>query len=802
MSVFPCRHVKKVLLLVCVTVSLARQAGAGDKPVSYRLKQVFGRTVIVSSEGKTIPWTGYGLASDFSVKHWKAKQAVFVKARTNLYQLQVTQGKAFAGRKREFWQGPFWPIAGKAVAVPADALWLTEQTRWLIEQDPEALFIIRTGNTPPKDWRQEHKTHLMPLGGKRFAIKPSFASNDYIRDLDLMLRALVKWCEAQPWRNRIVGYVVFPLGEGVTEAACQGLLFDTTEPMQKAFRAFAQKKYKTDEALQKAWQDDAATLATVRVPEENEWYEKRARQKILHWPDPAKVRRERDYFTLQQQLFHRYCRTMFKAMAESTGERPVIKAFDILKQGMQGWMNVPEFSGDWQRFPARTFGHMLLATGATNTASLLDLAGFDMLQTPGIYFNRKPGYGWEAEGLTDTLTLRGKVNWMEADIRTYVHRDQDGKLLAPGGRDFGKLWNAVEVRAGFDRTLAWAISRNQMYYLMSVCFANWWYHDDTVAAHIAKQWRLLENLQTHPWRDTEHAICLVIDDRAALYEDFSSGFQHLAVFRQIQEGLALCGIPYRIHLLDDLRHEKMPNYKTWLFPNLFKVDEEVLKLLKSKVLRNGNVAIFGPGTGITDGKVRSAKGASKLLGVEMQLILKSCPRRVLMGGSSHALAKRLPTAVYTDSREYGPLLVPKATRFKPEETSARELGSCFYYYFFDRPGLFINEFGLGAAGNGRKGKRGANDYAVVFSPAVPLPPELLRECARYAGSNVWCEQNSVVYACDNFVALHAARSGTYTLRLPRRCRVTEAYQGRKVARRTRAFKVKVTTPRTAMFWLE
>ena len=95
-----------------------------------------------------------------------------------------------------------------------------------------------------------------------------------------------------------------------------------------------------------------------------------------------------------------------------------------------------------------------------------------------------------------------------------------------------------------------------------------------------------------------------------------------------------------------------------------------------------------------------------------------------------------------------------------------------------------------------------NDYAVVFSPAVPLPPELLRECARYAASNVWCEHNSVIYASNNFVALHAARSGTYTLRLPRRCRVTEAYQGRKVARKTRAFKVKITAPRTAMFWLK
>jgi len=97
----------------------------------------------------------------------------------------------------------------------------------------------------------------------------------------------------------------------------------------------------------------------------------------------------------------------------------------------------------------------------------------------------------------------------------------------------------------------------------------------------------------------------------------------LAVFRQIQEGLAICGVPYRIHLLSDLSKENCPDYKCYLFPNLFKVDENVEHLLKQKVFRNGHLAIFGPGTGITDGKTLSADGASKLLGVPMELIRKS-----------------------------------------------------------------------------------------------------------------------------------------------------------------------------------
>lgn len=94
------------------------------------------------------------------------------------------------------------------------------------------------------------------------------------------------------------------------------------------------------------------------------------------------------------------------------------------------------------------------------------------------------------------------------------------------------------------------------------------------------------------------------------------------------------------------------------------------------------------------------------------------------------------------------------------------------------------------------------DFTVVFSAAVPLPPELLRECARFAGCNVWSEENAVVYASDTFVALHSVRSGSHTIQLPRHARVRDFYTGKSVAVKDRKLTFEIDAPETRMFILE
>lgn len=744
----------------------------GGDPVSYRLRPDQGRLVMESSTGERLDFTCYGVSSERQLEIWGAKQRVFLDAGVKLFQLTIwpTEGN--------YWAQPFWSLDGRAMGEPRQSprggTMLAEQAMWLLERQPDARFFVRFGIHPDPEWQKTHSDEFIPVPGKygaedRLSIMPSLASSAWAAGVERMLRDTVAWCEAQPWRDRIVGYSIFPYCEGTTEAGIFGDMFDTSPVMQEAFRSFVREKYADDAALRVAWNDDTMTLATIRVPTKAEWLEKRRALGLLHFPDPARVRRERDYFELQERLFHRFWTRIFDLMVEVTRERPVLKGYDILKQPMLGWLHDPAFLGRWEPGTLDTYGDPLLATGSVGVSKLLDHPGIDLLQTPGGYDARAVGYAWDAEGLTDSLVLRGKQNFMEADMRTWVSRDHVGKPVTPANADAGNLLTPAEMRAGFSRTLSWALSRNQAYYYMSIWSGNWWFDEPVIGEHIALLHRQIQAAMREPWRDTEHAICLVLDDRAGKDEDFSAGLQHITVRRQLEDGLALAGLPYRIHLLDDLAHPAMPSYRCYLFPNLYRVTPETVALLRRTVLRNGNVAIFGPGTGITDGKELSAKGASELLGLPMELRQISPARRVLLQDRGHPISRRLPTMVFGCDHGFGPLLVPSQWPF-PEGGDVTPLGATFYHYFLDRGGLLVREAGRGARTE-RMEKRGPDDYAVVFSPAVPLPPELLRECARHAGAHVWSEENAVVYACDNFVSLHSVRNGPHTIHLPRPARV-------------------------------
>lgn len=789
---------------VLVAVSLAARFLSAAEPVSYKLVSRDGRMVIQASTGEVIPWTCYGLGVDRNTDEWKRKQPGFIKAGVRLFQLGLVQEKA------QMWDQPFWSPDGQPVTAPSGPPNWANQVPWLVEQAPDARVIMRFGLQPSPAWSREHPDQFQILGAKRgragtpgLSILPSLASDLWLTGVERLVRDTVAWCERQPWRDHVAGYALFPYCEGATEIGVFGEIFDTSPVMQQAFRVFVREKYSTDEALRLAWGDPQVSLNAVQVPTRDEWRARKAAGKWLHWPAPAKTQRERDYFLLQQRLFLRFWDRVLTTLAEATAARPVLKGGDILKQHLQGWMHNANFDADWYPGVLDDYGDILFSSGSFGVTRLLDHPGLDMLQTPGMYYNRAMGYAWEAEGLSDSLLLRGKCNFMESDMRTWINRDWRGKDFPATQpiNDAGVFMNAAEMNAGFDRTLAWALSRNQMSYFASVCGANWWYDDPVIYQTIAREHRLVTASTRRPWQPDTDAICLVVDDESPMYEDFSTGFQHLAVYRQIEEGLALCGVPYRIHLLADLRRDNFPEYKCYLFPNLFRIDADTEALLRKKVLRNGNVAIFGPGTGVTDGQRLSADSATRILGVPMELQPKSCARRTVFQDHGHPLSARLPQATFGDSYAFGPLLLPKAQRFAPGAPQATLLGATLFHYFLDRPGLFVVDHGAGARGRAAKSQRGEADFSVVFSAAIPLPPELLRECARYAGCHVWSEENAVVYAAPGFVSLHTSRRGEQLLHLPQKTAVWDMNTGKRLARRTAELRLQTTGPTTFLLSL-
>jgi hypothetical protein len=792
--------------------SVARAQHTDAKPLvnSPVIQQRDGRTVLIH-DGKPAPMATY---CDYILwqqsEPWKKRVEQFVKSGVRVFVLVSPRGHA------DFFDSVFWPMDGQFPAEPVPGqVSLDDQARIILELQPDAKFYIRPSLSPPIDFVRKHIDQMQTdEDGKTYRL-PSWSSTLFLEGIEKMLRNLVSYCESRPWADRIIGYQALPYGEGLLLLNIDGKMFDVSACNENAFKQWVKRRYITVEALRESWGRPDATFEAVAVPRDRDWIARRTTAAATfggkpvntkehpfnggarntgfqHWVERANVAVEQDYCRFQRDHFLTYVRTITGAMKDQTralGKSRVV-GIDVGKQPMMGWQIASQFDGIAN---SATFPNIQLLSGSWNMKELLDDPSVDLLWTPADYHARTVGFAYEPEGPADSMVLRGKTFFLENDARTYV---------GAGSRDLGAFLTPAQVQAGLMRNEALALSRNFFSYWCNVGSA---YFDDVqIQKSIASLVPVLDRAPNQPHRETRDAIAFVVDDTSPMYENLTSGFQSIAVIWQRILGLASSGVPYRVLLLSDLERDDFPKYKVYFFPNLFCVDDKVMALLKKKVFRDGNVAIFGPGTGITDGIHLTAEPASKLLGVKMQLFPRSTQRRVIIqepDGQAAPISSELPAgSSFGDSLDYGPTLVPELDAV--EKAGGRTLGwsnTCFYIH---RPGLFLRESGKGAAGNGDPSERGNGDYAVLWSCAVPLPSALIRSAARYAGCNIWSETNDVVYASDSFASLHSTRAGPKKLRLPRPMTVTDAMTNEVIGKDMTEIVWESKGLETRMFWLK
>jgi len=709
-----------------------------------------------------------------SPEQWLARCREFRDSGVHTYTVQPIHWV-----NHHFGESRFWSADGVYPDCSPDdpGFCVDKQAAALIEMDPAARFFLRLSDQVPRAWFDANPDHVqVSYNGVRPSIlQPSLASEKGLAGICTFLRRVVAYCESQPWSDRVFAYLYYPVGEGLTNLNVDGYVFDCSPVMQRAFRDWVRSRYGDEAALRAAWNDPSAAFDTVSVPTDAEW--RAAREQTLHWMEGKELRRIHDYFLLQRELFFHWYRTLIRTMREALSARPVIFGIDMGKQPLFGWQIRLAFDGTG---PGAEFPNLFLATGALDIGRLLDEPGLDALVTPADYTARTVGYGWEPEGIADSLHLRGKAIFVENDCRHFVPGQEDHTL--------GAFRNPAESRAGMLRNAAWSLTRGHFDYWMIA--GGQYFHHPLVHEHgVRVVAPLLDRAPELPHRETEHAVAMIIDDTSPVHEDGTSGYQNLAVLFQRVIGLAHCGIPYRIYLFSDLEKDNMPDYRCYLFPNLFMLDASRLDLLQSKVLRDGRMAIFGPATGITDGMRLSAEWASRLLGVEMELVRKQSPRRVIVQGP-HPIAQALPASmIYGDSLPYGPILIP--AKGAVEAAGASPLGMATTFWGINRPGLFVRQVRTAGA-----------NYWVAWSVAVPLPANLLRELARWGQCHVWCEEDDVVLASETIAAIHSVKAGPRTLVFPTPRPVWDMLTGEKLAHASSSVQMSITPPETRLFLFE
>jgi len=654
---------------------------------------------------------------------------------------------------------PFWPDAGELgvpAFVSADRFYsLPERIDYIVGKCPSARFLLRYYAHAPKGWKEAFPEEMaIDENGVRLN-ETSLASRLYEDHHRVALTHMVRWIESQPWAWRVMGYISLHEFEGTTSNGCQGMLFDYSAPMQKRFREHAPK-----------WDG---------VPN-NRFSRAREAGGYFHWPEPKDTEIERDYLELLRILFFRRCEVFVQTIQKAVGARKILIGMDALKQGMQGWICSPFFSG---QAPRSHHFDALVASGSIGVDDIFRIPGLNIINTPYDYIFRHMGGSPEPEGIVDSCLLRGKMFLVEDDCRSFA---------AAENGSFGFFRNSLEAKAGIWRNAAAAIARGYHAYWMDVTGfpspRGGYFRDESIMNVIKQVIPVIRKSCEWPHADVP-GIAMIVDDRSALSEDFSIDFQNLAVIWQRLVGLSQCGVPYRVYLWEDLLNEDFPDHRLVIFPNLFRIDDQRLNILRTVVCRRGRVVLWGPGTGIVDGDGLSADWASRAIGMPMELLRESFARRVVMTRFDHPITSRLRGSLaFGDSVPYGPILLPEVS------SAVSEQGVVLTTRGVNRVGFAIKELG-----------HEETRWTSVFTAALPVPFDLIREMARYAGAHVYSEENDVVLVSKEFLSLHSTRVGERRIKLPNLCSVWDLIADQELYQSTDIIEYSVAEPETRVFRL-
>ena len=456
---------------------------------------------------------------------------------------------------------------------------------------PDARIQFAIHPEPIGWFQKQHRDQLeVSLGqwSSRGARTPGYTGNMgsdiWIDVTDDLLYELVRHIESQDYGKHVYDYKLFMSGGGewhwpMCFCGSAGGYSDAT---RDTFRAWLREKYGTDEALKKAWNDPAVTLATAVVPTP----EQRKTTEFFIFRDPAKSRSSLD--------FQRYMTD--RTVLEIKRNTEAIKLASHYKKTVTLYYGYGfYFMGDITRIQS---GHNALRR-------VLELDSVDHLATPICYRTRGLGLpGMNIGPFAGSIRAHNKLLWQENDLRT---------SLNPNPQGFGEAQtpkqDIQQLRRGFAQTVT---SGSGFWY-----FPGYQFHSEDFVREFRHLKALGDEILKHDRSSTAEAALIYDEespfDTAAYASQFLRGHSRDFLFESFY-----AGAPMDCWLLSDL--DKMPDYKVYFFVNSYRTTPELRRRIKAKLARNHAVAVWCYAPGILDENGNFDMAAMKdLTGIDFML---------------------------------------------------------------------------------------------------------------------------------------------------------------------------------------
>jgi hypothetical protein len=300
-----------------------------------------------------------------------------------------------------------------------------------------------------------------------------------------------------------------------------------------------------------------------------------------------------------------------------------------------------------------------------------------------------------------------------------------------------------------------------------------WLDDPELVAHIGRLARIAdEALTAGPARPAE--VVVFASKRSARRLRQDAALTDALYPRQVSE-LARLGAPCDWHFVEDLprllEQQRLGPWRLAVFLDAICLSEDERRAIREGLLRDGRTVLWCYAAGLLDDAGLSPERMGDLVGVPVRLAgeLRRAEAETWLDG---ALTR------YGPQRPIAPLLV--AADGVRESGSHREWGRLIASA---EPALV----------------EASLPEARSWLSAVPsLPATALRAIARRAGVHLYVETGDQVIAGRGFLAVHAAWSGERSVRLPRPCRVEDAFTGAVLADGADTFTLRLRTGDTLL----
>jgi hypothetical protein len=676
----------------------------------------------------------------------------------------------------------------------------------LLRQVPGAKVFLRLNLHPPKEWLENHPEELFRCENgdlkrvdyvsvfHRWENMPiySLVSSKWREDASKELKKFLVALDNIPNSNAIVGH--FLAAGGTSEWIQYGGKFDYGDAFMRHFRKWLKQKYNCVENLRKAWGQNDIDFSNANIPSGQrlknykpfdlgesvtaDFFESRVNDKLVlgaFW-DP-----------------HKACDILDYSQAYGFG---VVESINYFAKVVKKHSKCNLFVGAF---------HGCLANQGLRQ-ELLESKNIDFLANPGVYINRRPGAITDIHCMADSFLLHNKIYFVEDDTRThlappivkenyFINSVEDG--LCQMKRDFGRdlcrnlygWWFDMYDPDGHSKVATIDVERKHI--PPPEERGTWWYDDPQILQVIKKIQKIAHESTSRDCK-RQSEIAVIMDEQSVMLSSVQSN--RVTAWRLTE--LAKLGTPIDFFYCDDLKNERMRDYKLYIFANSSTLSNAQHKTIADKVRRNNATVLWTYASGVHDPSTNELSTAhmERLTGLKFKRddtlidtafelvdnpITSKCPTELIYG--------RISEDIYLNgvrkftSKESPNLQTPN---FFVDDSNAKVLA---HFKANGEVALACREF---------------ESWNSIYCATQFMQPELLRAIAEYAGCHIVCNSNDFIFLNKSYLSIHAASEGVKKIALPEACSPFELYSERSFGNNTASIEVPMKHGETLTFRLD